>query len=503
MSGFFGAISNNDVVKDVFYGTDYHSHLGTKRAGMTFFTEHGTFKRSIHSLETDYFRSKFEDELSGFSGKSGIGVISDTDSQPILVNSHLGPFSIVTVSKINNAEELTARFLKKGIQFVETTQGFTNPTELVVKLICEEKDFVSGIENAFMHIKGSCSLLILTPERIIAARDKLGRTTVIIGKNDEGYSVASETCAFPNLNYGIDHYVGPGEIIELTPGGRKVLRQANSQMQICSFLWVYYGYPPSYYEDINVDECRYRCGAALGRRDRVEVDFVDGIPDSGIGHAIGYSNERKIPFKRAYAKYTPTWPRSFMPQNQEMRDLVAKMKLIPNPGLVKGKSMVFLDDSIVRGTQLKDNTRDLFECGAKEVHMRIACPPLTFPCLFLNFSQSRSTLELASRKAISQLEGREQKLEEYADPETDRYHAMVEQIARNLGLDSLMYQNLPDLVEAIGLPREKLCTHCWDGSSYFRDKRIILNYILDFTHSLAFTNASSHGVISSESLPEG
>ena len=467
MSGFFGAISKEDVVADIFYGTDYHSHLGTKRAGMTFFNSKGNFKRSIHSLENEYFRSKFENELAKFEGKSGIGVISDTDSQPILVNSHLGPFSIVSVSKITNSEELTDYFLGKGMQFVETTQGFTNPTELIVKLICEEKDFVSGIENVHARIKGSCSILILTPERIIAARDKLGRTTIIIGKNEEGYAASSESCAFPNLDYNIEHYVGPGEIVELTSGEMKVLRKANDQMQICSFLWVYYGYPPSYYEGINVDDCRYKCGAALAKRDDVEVDFGGGIPDSGVGHAIGYCNERKIPYKRAYAKYTPTWPRSFMPQDQRMRDLVAKMKLIPNPGLVKGKSMVFLDDSIVRGTQLKDNTADLHQCGAKAVHMRIACPPLTFPCVFLNFSQSRSTLELATRKAITQLEGKEQNLQDFADPKSDRYHAMVEQIAKNLGLDSLMYQDLPDLVEAIGLPKEKLCTHCWDGSSYF------------------------------------
>ncbi len=467
MSGFFGAISKKDVVTDVFYGTDYHSHLGTKRAGMSFITPSGSFKRSIHSLENEYFRSKFEDEIPGFAGNSGIGVISDTDSQPILVNSHLGPFSIVTVSKINNSEELTQHFLNKGMQFVETTQGFTNPTELIVKLICEEKDFVSGIENMFSRIQGSCSLLILTPDRLIAARDKLGRTTIIIGKNGDGYAAASESCAFPNLNYEIEHYVGPGEIIEMTAGEMKCIRKPNNEMQICSFLWVYYGYPPSYYEDINVDECRYRCGAALAKRDKVEIDFVGGIPDSGIGHAIGYSNERHIPYKRAYAKYTPTWPRSFMPQDQEMRDLVARMKLIPNPGLVKDKAMVFLDDSIVRGTQLKDNTKDLYACGAKEVHMRIACPPLTFPCLYLNFSQSRSTLELATRKAITQLEGKEQNLEDFANPTSDRYQAMVNQIAQNLGLTSLMYQDLPDLVEAIGLPKEKLCTHCWDGSSHF------------------------------------
>ena len=467
MSGFFGAVSNKDVVADVFYGTDYHSHLGTKRAGMTFFSPDGKFNRSIHSLENNYFRSKFEDELPEFSGNSGIGVISDTDSQPILVNSHLGVFSIVTVSKIHNSAELTKHYLDKGMQFVETTQGFTNPTELIVKLICEEKDFVAGIENMYSKIQGSCSLLILLPDRVIAARDKLGRTTIIIGKNENGYAAASESCAFPNLDYEIEHYVGPGEIVELTSGEMKILRKPNDKMQICSFLWVYYGYPPSIYEGINVDECRYKCGAALAKRDDVKVDFVGGIPDSGIGHAIGYSNERKIPYKRAYAKYTPTWPRSFMPQDQRMRDLVAKMKLIPNAGIVKGKSMVFLDDSIVRGTQLKDNTKDLHNCGAREVHMRIACPPLTFPCMYLNFSQSRSTLELATRKAITQLEGKEQNLEEFADPTTDRYQAMVKQIADNLGLDSLMYQDLPDLVEAIGLPKEKLCTHCWDGSSYF------------------------------------
>jgi len=276
MSGFFGAISKNDVVTDVYYGTDYHSHLGTKRAGMSFLTSKGSFQRSIHSLENAYFRSKFEDDIQRFSGNAGIGVISDTDSQPILVNSHLGPFTIVTVSKINNSEELTNHFLNKGMQFVETTQGFTNPTELIVKLICEEKDFVSGIENMFSRIKGSCSLLILTPDRMIAARDKLGRTTIIIGKNENGYAAASESCAFPNLNYEIEHYVGPGEIIEMTANEMKSIRQANKQMQICSFLWVYYGYPPSYYENINVDESRYRCGAALARRDKVDIDFVGG-----------------------------------------------------------------------------------------------------------------------------------------------------------------------------------------------------------------------------------
>jgi amidophosphoribosyltransferase len=468
MSGFFGAIARHDVVAEVYYGTDYHSHLGTKRGGMAFFDgDQNTFERSIHSLENSYFRNKFESELSRFRGKSGIGIISDTDSQPILLNTHLGMFALVTVSRINNIDELTARFLAKGGHFLENSQGFTNHTELVAKLICEENDFVSGIRNVQEHIKGSCSILILTSDYILAARDKLGRTPVIIGKNSEGYCAASESCAFSNTGYDTCYTVGPGEVVRLSHDKMESILPARKEMQICSFLWVYYGYPPSHYEGINVDESRYRCGAALAKRDQVEIDFVSGIPDSGIGHAIGYSNEKRIPYKRAYTKYTPTWPRSFMPQDQATRDLVAKMKLIPNADLVKGKRIVFLDDSIVRGTQLKDNTRDLHACGAEAVHMRIACPPLTFPCMFLNFSQSRSTLELASRKAISQLDGDEKNFQDYVDPKSDRYHAMVDQIATNLGLDSLMYQDMPDLVAAIGLPKEKLCTHCWDGSSRF------------------------------------
>lgn len=467
MSGFFGSVSRHDVVNEVYYGTDYHSHLGTKRGGMAFFNADDGFQRSIHSLENAYFRNKFETEIPHYKGRMGIGIISDTDSQPILLNSHLGKFAIVTVSKINNLDALTQMFLNRGDQFMETSQGFTNHSELIAKLICQEKDFVSGIENVYRHIEGSCSLLILTEQGLIAARDKLGRTPVIIGSNEEGFCAASESCAFSNTGYETHYYAGPGEIVSLTAEGMEVLRPANAEMQICSFLWIYYGYPPSHYEGINVDETRYQCGAALARRDHVEADFVSGIPDSGVGHALGYSNERRLPYKRAYTKYTPTWPRSFMPQDQATRDLVAKMKLIPNADLVKGKKIVFLDDSIVRGTQLKDNTKDLHACGAEAVHMRIACPPLTFPCMFLNFSQSRSTMELATRKAIKQLEGEERNLEEFADPNSDRYHSMVEQIASNLGLDSLMYQDLPDLVKAIGLPKEKLCTHCWDGSSRF------------------------------------
>lgn len=467
MSGFFGAISRQDCVYDVFYGTDYHSHLGTKRAGMVFYNQEEGFRRSIHSLENGYFRSKFESDLQQFTGSKGMGIISDTDPQPILFNSHMGRFAVTTVCRMVNIDELEKSFLDKKKHFTENFEGNVNPTEVVANLICEEDDFVSGIRNVFDMVKGSCSLLILTPSSLIAARDKLGRTTVIIGKKEGSMAVASETCAFPNTGFETEYYLGPGEVVEITAEGYTTLKPAEEKMQICSFLWVYYGYPPSYYEGINVDEVRYRCGEALARRDTVEADFVCGIPDSGVGHAIGYGNANGLPYKRAYSKYTPTWPRSFMPQSQDMRDLVAKMKLIPNKEVIEGKRMVFCDDSIVRGTQLKDNTIDLRLAGAKEVHMRIACPPLTFPCNYLNFSQSRSTMELATRKAIKQLEGKETNLSAYADPKSDKYGDMVKQIAENLGIDSLMYQDLDDLVEAIGLPKERLCTHCWDGSSYY------------------------------------
>lgn len=467
MSGFFGVVSHTSCVEDVFYGTDYHSHLGTKRAGMVFIVPGKGFRRRIHSIENSYFRNKFEDDLHTFKGNSGMGIISDTDPQPILFNSHLGRFAIVTVSRLLNLDDLEKRFLEKKYHFTENFEGNINPTEVIANLICEKEDFISGIENVFENIIGSCSLLILTEEGIIAVRDKLGRTPVVIGKKEGSMAVAIETCSFPNTGYETEYYLGPGEIVKITSDGYTRLKDPGDKMQICAFLWVYYGYPPSYYEGINVDECRNRCGAALARRDDVEADLVCGIPDSGVGHAIGYSNEKGIPYKRAYSKYTPTWPRSFMPQNQEMRDLVAKMKLIPNKAVIEGKRMVFLDDSIVRGTQLKDNTIDLRKSGAAEVHMRIACPPLLYPCQFLNFSQSRTPLELAGRKAVHQLEGDDGNLAEYSDPDSEKHKKMVEKIAETLNLDSLMYQRLDDLVEAIGLPKEKLCTHCWDGSGYF------------------------------------
>ena len=468
MSGFFGSVSKHDCVKDVFYGTDYHSHLGTKRAGLTFYSKEYGFQRAIHSLEDGYFRNKFDHDISGFSGNSGLGVISDHEAQPILVTSHMGRFAVATVSKIANIDELEKDFMNQRRSFSETSQGTVNSTELVAMLIAECEDFLSGINNVFNRIKGSCSLLILTENGILAARDKLGRTPVIIGKKKDAYAISFETCAFPNLNFETEYYLGPGEIVEINPDGYQQLRKPNEKMQICSFLWVYYGYPPSFYESINVDDTRYRCGAALAKNDNVKADFVAGIPDSGIGHALGYSNEKRIALKRPYAKYTPTWPRSFMPQNQETRDLVAKMKLIPNQSIIKGKCGIFLDDSIVRGTQLKDNVQHLHTCGIKEVHMRIACPPLIYPCEYLNFSRSRSNYDLASRRAIKQLDSNENvKLKEYSDESSGKYAEMVERIRKNLDLTTLKFQKLNDLVNAIGLPKEKLCTHCWDASSFF------------------------------------
>ena len=467
MSGFFGSIGKSNCVYDVFYGTDYHSHLGTKRAGLAFYNAYLGFQRAIHSIENDYFRSKFSEDIKGFAANSGIGIISDMEAQPIIFNSHLGKFAIVTVCKIINIEALEARLLKKQQHFAETSQGGPNPTELVAMLICEADDFVSGIEHVFEEIKGSCSMLILTESGIIAARDKLGRTPVIIGRKEDTLAVASESCSFFNLGFETVRDLGPGEIVRITADGPEVLRKPNEQMQVCAFLWIYYGYPPSFYEGINVEECRYRCGAALARRDQISADFVSGIPDSGIAHAIGYSNQSRIPFMRPYAKYTPTWPRSFMPFNQEIRDLVAKMKLIPNRSLVRGKSGVFCDDSIVRGTQLVGNTRDLYEAGIREIHMRIACPPLLYSCDFLNFSRSKKVLELATRKAIKKLEGeKEVEIDEYANTDKPKYKEMVDVIRQTLNLTTLSYQRLDDLVTAIGLPKEKICTHCWDNSSY-------------------------------------
>jgi len=467
MGGLFGCASTKDCLNDLYYGTDYHSHLGTKRGGLAVLNSKD-FSRSIHNIENDYFRSKFEPDLPNLHGTKGIGVISDHDPQPLIIGSHLGAFAIVTVSKINNIEELTAHALKNKRHFSEMSSGQTSPTELVAMLITEQQSFEAGIQYAQEAIKGSCSMLLLTANGIYAARDKLGRTPVVLAKKDGAFSVASESCAFPNLGYEIEKYLGPGEIVLITTDGYEQKKPPQDRMQICAFLWVYYGYPASSYEGINVEATRNRCGRALAQNDRVTIDFVAGIPDSGIGHAIGYANEKNIPYVRPFVKYTPTWPRSFMPQNQDIRDLVARMKLIPVKELIAGKRILFCEDSIVRGTQLQDTIQILYEYGAKEVHMRPACPTLIYPCDFLNFSTSQSTLDLAGRKAIAELEGSDdQPLAEYATAGSQKNRAMVDNIRRRLKLTSLQYQKLEDLVAAIGLPKEKMCTHCWDGSSYF------------------------------------
>jgi len=464
MGGLFGVISKNDCIDDLFFGTDYHSHLGTKRGGLAVKNADG-FIRFIHNIENAQFRSKFETDVEKMSGNMGIGVISDYDDQPLLIRSHLGNYAIVTVGVIQNADELVKNaFKQKKIHFSYMSSSEINPTDLVATLINQESTFKDGIQNAQSAIEGSCSLLLLTEEGIYAARDKLGRTPVVIGEKEGSNAVTLETCAFPNLNYRIKTYLGPGEIVFLTEDGIEQKKPPEEKMQICGFLWVYYGYPASSYEGINVESVRNRCGAKLAQRNTIKVDFVAGIPDSGIAHGLGYASESGIPFKRPFVKYTPTWPRSFMPQDQSIRDLVAKMKLIPIREFIEGKRLLFCEDSIVRGTQLKDTIQRLYEAGALEVHMRPACPPLVYACKFLNFSRSRSELDLAARLAISELEGDDVKdLHEYAIGDSEKYKAMVERIRQRLNLTTLRYQRLEDLVEAIGLSKERLCTYCWDG----------------------------------------
>lgn len=467
MGGLFGVASSSDCVTDLFYGTDYHFHLGTRRGGMAVKNSH-QIRRSIHNIENNYFRAKFEPDLNKFEGDKGIGVISDYDAQPLVIGSHLGTFAIVTVGRVNNMEELEKHAFNRRRYFTENSGGVTNPTEMVAMLICEKESFEAGIRYAQDVVKGSCTLLLLTEKGLYAARDRLGRTPLVIGKKNGAFAAASESCAFHNLGFEIDRFLGPGEAVFFTPEGYRTVLPPGKEMQICSFLWVYYGYPASEYEGINVEYVRNLCGAALARRDETSIDCVAGIPDSGIGHAIGYANERNIPYVRPFVKYTPTWPRSFMPQNQDLRDLVAKMKLIPVRQLIEGKRILFCEDSIVRGTQLKDNIQSLYDCGAREVHMRPACPTLIFSCDFLNFSTSRSTLDLAGRQVIHELEGgKEDNLEAYAVPDSEKNLAMVEGIRKRLKLTTLKYQRLDDLVATIGLPREKLCTHCWDRSSHF------------------------------------
>lgn len=468
MGGFFGTISKKSCKADLFYGTDYNSHLGTKRAGMATYDEEKGFIRSIHNLESSYFRTKFESELGKFTGNSGIGVISDTDPQPIIINSRLGRFAIVTVAKICNMDELERDLLENNMHFAEASSGRINQTELVALLILQGGTFVEGIENVYRSIKGSCSMLILTENGIIAARDRLGRTPIVIGKKDGAYAASSESTCFPNLDYEIDRYVGPGEILRITADGIEQLRKPEEEMQICSFLWVYYGFPTSCYEGRNVEVVRFACGQAMGRTDDSDVDCACGIPDSGVGMALGYADGMKVPYHRAVSKYTPTWPRSFTPSDQSMRSLVAKMKLIPNRAMLEGKRLLFCDDSIVRGTQLRDNVKVLYEYGAKEVHIRIACPPLIYGCPFIGFTASKSDLELITRRIIKELEGDENKnLEKYATAGSQEYCRMVEVIRERFGLTSLKFNTVDNLVKAIGLPKCKICTHCFDGSSHF------------------------------------
>jgi len=471
MGGFFGAISKKPCINDLFYGTDYNSHLGTKRAGLVTFDPEAGFNRSIHTLERDYFRTKFEDELDGFTGNQGLGVISDTDPQPIIVNSHLGRYAVVTVAKINNIRDIADELLEKRMHFSELSANNINQTELVALLINMGQTFVEGINLVYRKVKGSCSMLILTEDGIIAARDYLGRTPIVIGHKDDGYAATSETSAFPNLDYKTVRDVGPGEIVRLRADSIEVLQAPAKRQQICSFLWTYYGFPSSDYEDVNVEYAREACGRRMGCEDQTNADCVCGIPDSGVGFALGYAEGRGIPYQRAVLKYTPTWPRSFTPSNQSRRDLVAKMKLIPNRAILNGKSVVFCDDSIVRGTQLRDNVRTFFEYGAKEVHARISCPPLVYGCPFIGFTSSKSDLELITRRIIKNFEGDENaRLKEYATTNSPEYKRMVGEIAHQLCLTSLKFCKIEDLVDSIGLPKDRICTHCFDGSGCQPDK---------------------------------
>ena len=471
MGGFFGAISRRDCVLDLFFGTDYHSHLGTRRGGMAVYDAQDGFQRQIHNIENTPFRTKFEDDLSDFHGCSGIGCISDTDPQPLLVRSHLGLYAITTVGILNNAEDLVERYFSDhGHQFMAMSSGKVNSTELVAALINQCDDLVSGIRHAQESIDGSCTILILTPECILAARDRLGRLPVLIGQDADGCCVSFESFAYHKLGYQDAYELGPREIVRVTPDGWETLSPAGDQMRICAFLWTYYGYPNSNYEGVNVEVMRYRNGEIMAR-DEVQrgqlpkVDYVAGVPDSGVPHAIGFANRSGKPFARPFVKYTPTWPRSFMPANQSVRDQVAKMKQIPVPELIEGKRLLLVDDSIVRGTQLRGTVEFLYDSGAAEVHMRSACPPIMYGCKYLNFSRSNSDMELLSRRTIQALEGDEgqQHLDEYADASTQRGQCLLQAICKEMGFDSLGYQSLDGLLEAIGIDRSKICTYCWNG----------------------------------------
>ena len=466
MGGFCGVISKTDCVVDLFFGTDYHSHLGTQRGGMAVLSENG-IQRAIHNIQNSPFRTKFQNDFSTFKGNMGLGVISDTDPQPLVVASHLGTYALMTVGLIANIKELMQEmYVSRRIQFqYSTSSGVVSPTAVVAALIDSQDDFVSGVKYAQEKIKGSCSLMILTEKGdCYAVRDRFGRTPIILGKKEGAMMVTQESFAFANLGYEYVRDLGPGEMVQLTPDGATTLIEPGEEMAICSFLWIYYGYPASAYEGRNVEMSRYRCGGALARRNPVDADSVGGVPDSGIAHALGYATESGLRYARPFVKYTPTWSRSFMPPDQRQRDQVAKMKLIPISGLIKDKRLVFCDDSIVRGTQLGQQANRLYADGVKEIHMRIACPPLLYGCQFLNFSRSKSIYDLATRRYIREVEGEDfDNIEEYQNPESPKYKAMVEKIRKDLSLTSLAFQHLDDLVKAIGLPKEKICTYCWTG----------------------------------------
>jgi amidophosphoribosyltransferase len=465
MGGIFGVVSKQNCVTDLFFGVDYHSHLGTRRGGMAVHGAAG-FNRAIHNIENSPFRTKFERDVEEMEGNLGIGCISDSEPQPLLIHSHLGSFAITTVGRLDNEEELLQKVLRnESTHFMEMSGGKINATEIVASLICQQKDIVEGIRYVQQMVKGSITLMVLTKDGIYAARDRLGRTPLVIGKKKDAFCASFESFAYINLGYTDYKELGPGEIVFMTPDGVETVQPAGKEMKICSFLWVYYGYPNSSYEGVNVEEMRYRCGEMLAKRDDVDVDYAAGVPDSGIAHAIGYANASGIPFARPFIKYTPTWPRSFMPTKQSQRNLIARMKLIPVDSLIRDKKLLLIDDSIVRGTQLRETTEFLYQSGAKEVHIRPACPPLLYGCKYLNFSRSKSDLDLITRRIIREREGdREQEmLSDYADPDSDNYKEMVDEIRKQLNFTSLRFHRLDDMEESIGISPCKLCTYCWSG----------------------------------------
>ena len=467
MGGFFGVASKSDCVSDIYFGTDYHSHLGTHRGGMCVLGEKG-FQRSIHNIQNSPFRTKFDADLDKLKGNIGIGCISDNEAQPLLINSILGSYAISTVGRINNLDELREECFKNGrVQFIEMNKGLINPTEMVAALINQKPTIVEGLKYAQEKIDGSMSILLLFPDRIYASRDKYGRTPIIVGKSKNGYCVTFESSAYQNLGFSYVKDLGPGEIVSITNKELTVLSEPNKCMKMCSFLWTYYGYPTATYEGRNVEVMRYKCGELLRKHDDVEADGVAGVPDSGVPHAIGYSNTAHIPYIRPFIKYTPTWPRSFMPQNQKQRSLIARMKLITVDQLIKNQRIILIDDSIVRGTQLRETAELLYDNGAKEIHVRLACPPIMYSCKYLNFSRSTSTMDLIARRTIAELEGLEEVSDEfvsqYCDENSEKYNQMVEAICKKMNFDSLKYHRLDDLVEAIGLEPCKLCTYCFNG----------------------------------------